>query len=60
MQIHDFYQKFTSNEQCHLFQALRNLSQTEDIKMALGGEFGEWIDWPPTTPPPPFGASAVA
>ncbi|HKI05474.1 MAG TPA: hypothetical protein VKK31_26065 [Thermoanaerobaculia bacterium] len=60
MQIHDFYQKFTSNEPCHLFQALRNLSQAEDLKMALNGSFGEWIDWPPTTPPPSFNASSVA
>ncbi len=50
MQIHDFYQKFASNEQCHLFQALRNLSQTDDLKATLGGAesvMGEWVEWPP-------------
>jgi hypothetical protein len=50
MQIQDFYSKFTTeNEECHLFQALRNLSQSENLKAMLDdeGTLGNWVDWPP-------------
>lgn len=50
MQILDFYTKFVSaTEKSHLFQALRNLSQAEDLKSALDGDAGlsEWTPWPP-------------
>lgn len=61
MHIHDFYLKFSSvNEQCHLFQALRNLSQAEDLKATLDGGFGAWTEWPPSGPPSSYNTSAVA
>jgi hypothetical protein len=63
MHIHDFYNKFTaSDEECHLFQALRSLSLAEDLKSALtldgDGSLGEWLTWPPSEPPVGFTASA--
>jgi hypothetical protein len=51
MQIHDFYNKFTTtSESCNLFEALRNLSQFENLKAMLDGgdgPLGSWVDWPP-------------
>ena len=51
MQIHDFYNKFTTaNESCNLFEALRTLSQSENLKSMLDGDdgtLGSWVDWPP-------------
>ena len=50
MHIHDFHTKFVAaNEECHLFEALRSLSQVEDLKGALDGNLvmGEWVGWPP-------------
>jgi hypothetical protein len=51
MQIHDFYSKFTTaNESCNLFEALRTLSQSDNLKAMLDGEdgpLGSWVDWPP-------------
>jgi hypothetical protein len=50
MHIHDFHSKFvSSNEECHLFEALRSLSQVESAEAVFGdGEFrGDWVTWPP-------------
>ena len=62
MHIHDFYNKFTaSDEECHLFQALRSLSLAEDLKstlnMAGDGTMGDWVGWPPSGPPADFTVS---
>jgi hypothetical protein len=50
MQIHDFYSKFTTDENCNLFEALRTLSQSDNLKSMLDGDdgtLGNWVDWPP-------------
>ncbi len=50
MHIHDFHSKFVSaNEEGHLFEALRSLSQVEDHRAMLdeAGTMGDWAVWPP-------------
>ncbi len=52
MKILDFYSKFVSvTEESNLFQALRSLSQAEDLKEVLdvNGEthLTDWTPWPP-------------
>lgn len=61
MHIHDFYNKFTAvNEGCNLFQALRNLSLSEDLKAMLDGDsasLATWVEWPPM---PVQGSTAIS
>jgi hypothetical protein len=53
MHIQDFHSKLTSsNDEGHLFAALRNLSRIENPSAMLKGEsdivpMGEWPAWPP-------------
>jgi len=50
MHIHDFHSKLTSaNEEGHLFEALRSLSQFESPEAVFGteGTLGDWTMWPP-------------
>lgn len=50
MHIQDFHSKLVSaNEEGHLFEALRSLSQVDDPKAVFDGESttGEWATWPP-------------
>jgi hypothetical protein len=51
MQINDFHSKL-KNEEGHLFEALRSLTQIEDPKAMLKAvpdvtTMGEWVMWPP-------------
>jgi len=50
MHIQDFHSKLTSmNEEGHLFEALRSLSQVESPQAVFGevGPMSEWTVWPP-------------
>ncbi len=50
MHIHDFHSKLvSSNEECHLFEALRSLSQVENPQSVFDGAttMGDWVTWPP-------------
>lgn len=50
MHIHDFHSKLTStNEEGHLFEALRSLSQAESPEAVFGEveTMGDWTSWPP-------------
>lgn len=50
MHIQDFHSKLTStNEEGHLFEALRSLSQVESPEAVFGGvdSLGDWMTWPP-------------
>jgi hypothetical protein len=50
MHIHDFHSKFvSSNEECHLFEALRSLSQVENLQAVFDDAttMGDWTTWPP-------------
>jgi hypothetical protein len=52
MHIHDFHSKLTSgNEEGHLFEALRRLSQVEDPQAMYAGDSdattsSNWPSWP--------------
>ena len=50
MHIHDFHSKFVSaNEEGHLFEALRSLSQVESPEAVFDNNSitGDWVTWPP-------------
>lgn len=49
MHIHDFHSKFVSNDECHLFEALRSLSQVENPRAMFDDAtpMGDWTTWPP-------------
>jgi len=50
MHIHDFHSKLVSaNEEGHLFEALRSLSQVESPEAVFDDAttMGEWPTWPP-------------
>jgi hypothetical protein len=52
MHIQDFHSKLTStNDEGHLFAALRSLSLIEDPQAVFNGAEanaqGEWVAWPP-------------
>jgi hypothetical protein len=62
MHIQDFHSKLTStNEEGHLFEALRSLSQVESPEAVFGvaGTMGDWAVWPPMDAHASMAASAA-